>query len=230
MDPRLQAKLLRAIQEREIDRVGGAQPIEVDIRLLANSNRNLEEEVRVGKFREDLFFRLNVVNLRLPSLRERPADIPILAEHFVQKCAKANGVPGKTLSKATLDMLAAHHWRGNVRELENTMHRAVLLARGPTIELDAIMLTSQLLAPERSVAVGSAAVPAASRPTASAAPGDESAAGAAYARATGLVGRTVADSSRRCSTASATAPTPPISSASRSARSVTSSSSTARKA
>src|SRR5690606_29805776 len=89
MEPRLQAKLLRAIQEREIDRVGGGKPAKVDIRVIATSNRDLAEEVRKGSFREDLLFRLNVVNLRLPALRERPADIAMLAEHFARKYAEA---------------------------------------------------------------------------------------------------------------------------------------------
>ncbi|CAK0767085.1 Transcriptional regulatory protein FlbD [Azospirillaceae bacterium] len=148
MHPRLQAKLLRAIQEREIDRVGGGQPVKIDVRLLATSNRNLEQEVRSGNFREDLFFRLNVFNLKLPALRERPQDILPLAEFFIKKYAEANGLGEKKLSLAALEMLQKHHWRGNVRELENTMHRAVLLAHGVTIETDAIMLSSQILAPE----------------------------------------------------------------------------------
>ena len=148
MHPRLQAKLLRAIQEREIDRIGGNQPVKVDLRILATSNRNMEAEVRAGTFREDLFFRLNVFNLRLPALRERPQDIGLVAEHFIRKYSDANGLPEKPLAPATLEMLRRHHWRGNVRELENTMHRAVLLARGSVIEPDAIMLTSELLAPD----------------------------------------------------------------------------------
>ncbi|OJX68576.1 sigma-54 dependent transcriptional regulator [Magnetospirillum sp. 64-120] len=141
MDIRLQAKLLRAIQEREIDRVGGNQPVKVDVRIVATSNRNLEEYVRQGGFREDLFYRLNVVNLALPSLRERPLDIPILAEHFARKYADVNGVPPRPLTAEARQMLVRHGWRGNVRELENTMHRAVLLATGHEIGPDAIMLT-----------------------------------------------------------------------------------------
>ncbi len=134
MHPRLQAKLLRAVQEREIDRVGGSQPIKVDIRLLATSNRDLEEEVRQGNFREDLYFRLNVVNIELPPLRERKQDIEILAEHFIKKYAEANGVAAPLLSPPALERLQQHHWRGNVRELENTMHRAVLLVEDDEIE------------------------------------------------------------------------------------------------
>jgi len=140
MDPRLQAKLLRAIQEREIDRVGGAKPVSVDVRLLATSNRNLEDEVSNGNFREDLYFRLNVVNLRLPSLREKPQDIPALAEHFAAKYAESNGMPPRPLSAAAMQRLKQHHWPGNVRELENAMHRAVLLAQGDEIGEEAILL------------------------------------------------------------------------------------------
>ncbi|MBX6367473.1 MAG: sigma-54-dependent Fis family transcriptional regulator [Rhodospirillales bacterium] len=140
MHPRLQAKLLRAIQEREIDRVGGTQPVKVDIRLIATSNRDLEEAVRKGEFREDLYFRLNVVNLRIPPLRERPADIEPLAEHFARKYADANGVPHRPLAAETRALLRRHAWRGNVRELENTMHRAVLLAQGDEIGPEAVMM------------------------------------------------------------------------------------------
>jgi two-component system, response regulator FlrC len=140
MHPRLQAKLLRAVQEREIDRVGGMQPIKIDIRLVATTNRDIEDAVRKGEFREDLYFRLNVVNLRIPALRERPRDIAMLAEHFLKKYAEANGLPLRPLTAAAQDMLARHSWRGNVRELENTMHRAVLLARGDEIGTEAVML------------------------------------------------------------------------------------------
>ena len=149
MDPRLQAKLLRAIQEREIDRVGGTQPIRVDIRLLATSNRDLEDEVREGRFREDLFYRLNVVNIELLPLRQRQQDIALLAEHFVAKYAEANGVPVPALTREALTTLERHHWRGNVRELENTMHRAVLMARDQTVTPEAIVLTGDKLAPRK---------------------------------------------------------------------------------
>ena len=140
MDARLQAKLLRAIQEREIDRVGGAKPVRVDIRILATSNRNLVEAVKEGTFREDLLYRLNVVNLKLPPLRERPGDIIALAEHFVKKYSAANAVPERPLSAEARRRLVSHRWPGNVRELENAMHRAVLLAVGPEIEELAIRL------------------------------------------------------------------------------------------
>jgi two-component system, response regulator FlrC len=150
MHPRLQAKLLRAIQEKEIDRIGSAQPVKINVRILATSNRNLEAEVRSGNFREDLYFRLNVFAVAIPALRERPADIPMIAEHFLKKYAEANGLGDKRLTEDALLMLKAHHWRGNVRELENTMHRAVLLSRGEEVGPEAIMLTSHMLAPEGS--------------------------------------------------------------------------------
>src|SRR6187551_2229337 len=139
MDVRLQAKLLRAIQERVIDRVGGMRPVPVDIRIVATSNRNLAEAAREGKFREDLLFRLNVVNLKIPPLRERPADVMELSQFFAKKYADANGVPVRPLSTEARKTLALHRWPGNVRELENTMHRAVLLTTGPEIGVDGIL-------------------------------------------------------------------------------------------
>jgi DNA-binding NtrC family response regulator len=140
MDPRLQAKLLRVIQEKEVDRLGGTRPVRVDVRLLAATNRDLMAEVRAGRFREDLYFRLDVVRLRLPALRERPADILPLAEHFARRYADANGLPRRGFAAAARAALAAHRWPGNVRELENAVHRAVLLAEGAEIAADAIEL------------------------------------------------------------------------------------------
>ncbi|MBR9824667.1 MAG: sigma-54-dependent Fis family transcriptional regulator [Alphaproteobacteria bacterium] len=140
MDVRLQAKLLRAIQEREIDRVGGTKPVKVNIRILATSNRDLRKAVAEGVFREDLLFRLNVVNLALPPLRERPADILALADHFVKKYSIANQIDERPISDAARTQLLAREWTGNVRELENAMHRAVLLASGREIGPDAIRM------------------------------------------------------------------------------------------
>ena len=137
----MQAKLLRVLQEREVDRVGGTQPIKVDVRIVATSNRTMEDEVRKGTFREDLFYRLNVVTLPLPSLRERPLDIPVLAEHFIRKFSEANGISVRALSAEAKQALLRHGWRGNVRELENTIHRAVLLATGVDIGVDALILS-----------------------------------------------------------------------------------------
>ncbi len=143
MDVRIQAKLLRAIQEREIDRLGGGKPVRVDVRIIATSNRRLADEIAGGRFREDLYFRLNVVNLRLPALAERPSDIPRLAEHFAAHYATLNGVPPRRLTPAALQLLMRAPWPGNVRELENTLHRAVLLAEGPEIGPEALDLEAQ---------------------------------------------------------------------------------------
>ena len=141
MDIRLQAKLLRALQEREIDRLGGTAPVKIDVRILATTNRDLTAEVRRGTFREDLYFRLNVVSLRVPALRERPGDIVALADHFARKYAGVNGLPVRPLSRTAIARLTAHHWRGNVRELENVIHRAVLLASGAEIGAADVELT-----------------------------------------------------------------------------------------
>jgi two-component system, response regulator FlrC len=140
MDLRLQAKLLRAVQEREIDRVGGSAPVKVNVRILATTNRDLPAEVAKGSFREDLYFRLNVVALKVPPLRERPADIAALTEHFARRYAEVNGLPYRPLGKLATMRLAAHSWRGNVRELENIVHRAVLLAEGDEIGPEAVEL------------------------------------------------------------------------------------------
>jgi DNA-binding NtrC family response regulator len=136
MDIRLQAKLLRAIQEREIDRVGGSKPVPVNIRIIATSNRILQEAVIRGEFRKDLLYRLNVMNLHIPPLRERPRDLASLADFFVNKYANANGLSHRRLSDAASERVQAAAWMGNVRELENAMHRAVILARGEEISVD----------------------------------------------------------------------------------------------
>ncbi len=122
-----------------IDRVGGTKPVPVDIRILATSNRILTDAVREGKFREDLLFRLNVVNLKIPPLRERPADISELANYFIKKYSDANGLPVRALSSEAQRALATARWPGNVRELENTMHRAVLMSTGAEIGIDDIL-------------------------------------------------------------------------------------------
>ena len=140
MDLRLQAKLLRAIQEHEIDRIGGKRPVTVDVRILATSNRNMEQEVAEGRFREDLYFRLNVITIQIPNLADRPDDIEPLAEFFTEKYAAPNGLDGMRISEEALIQLKNHTWPGNVRELENTIHRGVLLAVGNEIKPDSIHL------------------------------------------------------------------------------------------
>lgn len=154
MDIRLQAKLLRAIQEKQIDRVGGNKPVKLNLRILATTNRDLKKEVEEGRFREDLYFRLNVINLQLPPLRQRKDDIPIFCEYFIKKYATANGVTPLPLSPRALERLIAYHWQGNVRELENTLHRAVLLASGKSIDDDAIILSDEAENPAQGIAAG----------------------------------------------------------------------------
>lgn len=144
MELGLQSKLLRAIQEREIDRVGGTKPVKVNIRILATSNRDLEAEVKKGTFREDLYYRLNVISFPLPKLADRADDIPPLADYFIEKYSKANGVPIRPLSEAAIAKLKAYDWPGNVRQLENIMHRAVLMASGSHIDEQAILLTGSI--------------------------------------------------------------------------------------
>jgi two-component system, response regulator FlrC len=182
MDGRLQAKLLRAIQEREIDRVGGGKPVKVDIRIIATSNRDLADAAKRGTFREDLLYRLNVVNLRLPALRERPKDILALARHFARKYAEANGVPFRPLAGDTERLLLSHGWRGNVRELENTIHRAVLLSHGGEISVEAIRLPDGAKLSEGPMRMGSDPVSIATE--------------AAATTTRALVGRTVSDVER----------------------------------
>jgi DNA-binding NtrC family response regulator len=134
MEPRLQAKLLRAIQERRISRLGSGEELAVDVRIIATSNRDLAAWVAEGRFRQDLYFRLDVLRLELPPLRARPADIPVLAAHFLRRFAREAGRPEIALAPAALARLAAHPWPGNVRELENAVQRAVLLGEAAMIE------------------------------------------------------------------------------------------------
>ena len=134
ISPAIQVKLLRFLQEREFERVGGTQTIHVDVRVIAATNRNLPEEVAKGRFREDLFYRLNVVALEMPPLRDRRSDIPALAKFFLDKFAKANDKTIEDLSPQALELLVAHDWPGNVRELENAIERAVVLTSTSQIE------------------------------------------------------------------------------------------------
>jgi formate hydrogenlyase transcriptional activator len=133
LPPDLQVKLLRALQEREIERVGGTQPIRVDLRVIAATNRDLDEDVRAGRFRADLFYRLNVLPLRMPPLRERREDIPTLATHFLDLYARRLRKPLQGFTAATMRRLEAYDWPGNVRELQNVVERLCVLATGPTV-------------------------------------------------------------------------------------------------
>ncbi len=129
----LQAKLLRVIQEQEFERVGGTQPIKVDVRLVATTNRDLKTEVDAGRFRGDLYYRLNVMPIRTPPLRERAADIPRLAHHFLQRAAESFGTSVPAVAPETMQLLQSYTWPGNIRELANAIERAVILARGGTL-------------------------------------------------------------------------------------------------
>jgi DNA-binding NtrC family response regulator len=186
MNPHLQAKMLRAVQEGEIERLGSNRMIKVDIRFIATSNRDLEDEIHKGTFREDLYYRLNVVRLCLPPLCERPADIEALAEHFNRLYSEANGIPVRRLTDAAKGKLLTHSWRGNVRELENTIHRAVLLSDGKEIDAAGVLLSGRPQADSDTPGQ-------APDGRAMAKPGGLPPEGSAYE---GLVGRTVADVER----------------------------------
>ncbi|HTS88779.1 MAG TPA: sigma-54 dependent transcriptional regulator [Gemmatimonadales bacterium] len=150
----LQAKLLRVIQEHEFERVGGHQPIRVDVRLIATTNRDLKAEADAGRFRIDLFYRLNVVPIRTPPLRERVEDIPVLVQHFARRAAEEIGVTVSGVASETIDLLLRHSWPGNVRELANAVERAVILSRGGVLRpelfqgiLDAVAVPPAALPP-----------------------------------------------------------------------------------
>jgi transcriptional regulator with PAS, ATPase and Fis domain len=151
MDIRLQAKLLRVIQEGEVDRIGGRKPVPVDVRIVATTNRNLADCVKAGTFREDLFYRLNVVNLTMPPLRERIGDVRLLSQHFMGIYAAKNGKRLEAFEPSALGMLEQHAWPGNVRELENVIERAVITAKLSQI-------TAQDIAIERRSLVAAAAL------------------------------------------------------------------------
>jgi len=145
MAPSLQAKLLRVLQEYEITRLGGKNPIKLNVRVVATTNRDLNKEVQEGRFREDLFYRLNVIPLRIPPLRERREDIPLLIPHFVKKACERDGRPVKDLTVSAMETLRNHEWKGNVRELENTIERAVLISMNDPINREHLLLPGETL-------------------------------------------------------------------------------------
>ncbi len=134
MNIQLQSKLLRVLQEREIDRIGGTTPIPIDVRIIATTNTDIEKQLRDGKFREDLYYRLNVIPFHLPPLKDRRDDIPLLARHFVEKYNRLDKRNVKGLTEAAIELLIQMPWKGNVRELENVMERAVLMCKGDFID------------------------------------------------------------------------------------------------
>ena len=137
---KVQAKLLRVLQEREFERVGGNKTIRVDVRVLATTNRNLQKAVEAGAFREDLYYRLNVFPLKVPPLRDRPGDVRLLAQRFLEGCSRRYGTPMQGFSPAAEAALAAYAWPGNVRELQNLVERAVILAEGPVVGCETLGL------------------------------------------------------------------------------------------
>jgi DNA-binding NtrC family response regulator len=141
MAPILQAKLLRVLQEREVDRIGGKDPIKIDVRVIATTNRDLPSLVRLGSFREDLYYRLHVVRLAIPPLRQRAEDIPLLADFFCKRYAREFGKGDVRCSREAIERLRAQPWPGNVRELENTIQRAVALCGGPVIEVSDLIVS-----------------------------------------------------------------------------------------
>lgn len=153
MDLTIQSKLLRAIEEGEIERVGSPKALKVDVRIVAASNKDLEKAVEDGRFREDLFYRLNVFPIRIPPLRERKEDVPLLVEYFINKYCLEMKTSVKSISKEALEMLVSYHWKGNVRELENAIERAVILCDGDVITPEHFVLNRQFLfeAAERSL-------------------------------------------------------------------------------
>ena len=154
----VQAKLLRALQEREVERVGDSKPVKFDVRVIAATNRDLRKMVREGTFREDLFYRLNVVPIPLPPLRARREDIPLLAQHFVKKSCKSNGLPVRTLPQPTVRALMAHDWPGNIRELENAVEHAVALS-GRATEITPEMLPEDMTSPGRTEVMSTVTIP-----------------------------------------------------------------------
>jgi two-component system response regulator FlrC len=142
MAPILQAKLLRVLQEKEVDRIGGKEPIKIDVRVIATTNRDLQSLVRAGNFREDLYYRLNVIRLTIPPLRQRVDDLPLLADFFCKRYAREFGKESIRFSAAALDRLRQHRWPGNVRELENAIQRAVALCSGSVIAPEELLLAS----------------------------------------------------------------------------------------
>lgn len=144
MDLALQAKLLRVLQEREVERLGGGKTLKLDVRVIATSNRDMREQVKAGAFREDLYYRLNVFPLRIPALRERPGDIPRLAERSLEQAARRAGYPIPRLAQDAVERLQQYNWPGNVRELDNVMQRAVILAEEGVVNAEALYFESSL--------------------------------------------------------------------------------------
>jgi len=154
----LQSKLLRALQEREIERVGESRPIKFDARVIAATNSDLRKLVKDGTFREDLYYRLNVIPITLPPLRDRREDIPLLARHFVQKSCRSNNLPARTLSQDAIRVLMNYSWPGNIRQLENAIEHSVAMT-GQEREIQSSALPDEIIQPASSLLLPSVAIP-----------------------------------------------------------------------
>jgi transcriptional regulator with PAS, ATPase and Fis domain len=150
----LQAKLLRVLQEGEVERLGGVGPVKINVRMIATTNRPLEEMIREGKFREDLYYRLNVIPLSIPSLRTRPLDIELLSRHFAELSCVQNQMQLKNLSDLAMSKLIAYNWPGNIRELQNVIERSVLLSQNTEVEADEILLPENRIEPHQRLIAG----------------------------------------------------------------------------
>jgi two-component system nitrogen regulation response regulator NtrX len=146
MSPKTQAKVLRVLQEGEVERLGSARTIKVDVRVIAATNKNLEEEIERGRFREDLYFRLAVIPIHVPPLRERPEDIPLLVRHYMESFSRENNLRPSRITPAALDALQRHRWKGNIRELRNTVERLIIMTGGT---IDVPDLAGILRAPDQ---------------------------------------------------------------------------------
>jgi two-component system nitrogen regulation response regulator NtrX len=135
MSPKTQAKVLRVLQEGEVERLGSARTIKVDVRVIAATNKNLEEEIEKGSFREDLYFRLAVIPIHVPPLRERPEDIPVLVRHFMDYFSRENNARPRRITQGAMDALQRNRWKGNIRELRNTVERLMIMSPGETIDV-----------------------------------------------------------------------------------------------
>src|SRR5438034_5057291 len=163
MSAKTQAKVLRVLQEGEVERLGSARTIKVDVRVIAATNKNLEEEIEKGTFREDLYFRLAVIPIHVPPLRERPEDVPLLVRHYMDYFSRENNVRQKRITQSALEALQRYRWKGNIRELRNTVERMNIMTSGDTIDLPdlpetvrspAAMAASKLPADGESAKVG----------------------------------------------------------------------------
>ena len=154
MSPKTQAKVLRVLQEGEVERIGSARTIKVDVRVIAATNKNLEEEIEKGHFREDLYFRLAVIPIYVPPLRERPDDIPLLVKHFMDQISRDSNVRAKRLSLGAMDVLQRYRWKGNIRELRNTVERLIIMSAGDMIDVADLPETVRSTSPVSVAPVG----------------------------------------------------------------------------